>query len=147
MAGMINGVNSDESVSLVVQINCWLSLSASIVGSFTASTLVYRKFYLHDIVFTALSGAIAFSSSTDVNWNPGVAITIGFFIGMACSLVHTPMKSAMNEKGVKESNSVIFPFIVPGLAACIVSSILQACGESPIDGIYPANKNPDNKKT
>lgn len=127
--GNENITNGDMFVILSAQINAWFSMAGGVVGAFTASALVYKKFYLHDIIFTALAGAIAFSSSADVNWNPGAAMTIGSFAGFICSLCHTPFKSWMNkEGGVLTSNSVVIQFIIPGLFACIFSAILQSTG-------------------
>ncbi len=81
---------------------------------------------MHDVVFVSLSGAIAFSSSSSINYNPGAAIAIGSGIGFICALIHTPLKRWMNDGGVRESNSVIVQFIIPGMFAVVFSSILQA---------------------
>ena len=114
------------SIAGVVQINSWFSLGGSIVGVYTANSLVYRKLNVHDVIFVSLSGAIAFSCSSSINFNPGAAIGIGSGVGFICGLIHTPVKRWMNEGGVLESNSVIVQFIIPGAIACIMSSILQA---------------------
>lgn len=118
------------TIAATVQINMWLALAGSIVGVFTANSLTYRKINVHDVIFVSLAGAIAFSSSSNINYNPGAAIAIGSSIGFMCALAHTPLKKWMNDGGVIESNSVIVQFIVPGTFAVMFSSILQAVNES-----------------
>lgn len=124
---VINGIPT--SIAAVVQINAWFALGGSVVGVYTACSLKDRKISIHDVIFTSLSGAIAFSSSTAINYNPGAAIAIGSGIGFICALIHTPLKRWMNDGGVRESNSVIVQFIIPGMFACIFSSILQAINQ------------------
>lgn len=114
------------TIAAVAQINMWLAMAGSVVGVYTANALVYRKILVHDVVFVSLTGAIAFSSSSSINYNPGAAIAIGSSIGFICALIHTPFKRWMNDGGVLESNSVIVQFIIPGSFAVIFSSILQA---------------------
>ena len=118
------------SIAGVIQINSWFSLGGSIVGVYTANSIVYKKLNVHDVIFVSLSGAIAFSCSTSINYNPGAAIAIGSFVGFFCGLIHTPVKRWMNDGGVLESNSVIVQFIIPGIIACIMSSILQAINQT-----------------
>jgi hypothetical protein len=130
----------DISVFTIAQINAWFSMAGSVVGVFIASNIFYRKLLMHDIVFTCLSGAIAFSSSTDVNWNPGAAIAIGSSIGFISSLTHTPLKRWLNNEGVVDSNSATSHFIIPGICACIFSAILSAVDNSSIQGVYLKNR-------
>lgn len=118
------------TIAATVQINMWLALAGSIVGVFTANSLTYRKINVHDVVFVSLAGAIAFSSSSSINYNPGAAIAIGSSIGFICALVHTPLKRWMNDGGVIEANSVIAQFIIPGTFAVIFSAILQAVNQN-----------------
>jgi hypothetical protein len=113
-----------STIAAVAQINMWFALAGSIVGVYTANALTYRRILVHDVVFVSLSGAIAFSSSSSINYNPGAAIAIGSGIGFISALIHTPFKRWMNNGGVLESNSVIVQFIIPGTFAVIFSSIL-----------------------
>jgi hypothetical protein len=69
-------------------------------------------------------GAIAFSSSTDINFNPGAATSIGFIVGFITSYSHSHFKRRLNKKGVIDSNSVIFHFLLPSLFAAVASTIL-----------------------
>jgi hypothetical protein len=133
--GLLTSAGADSSLVAVVQLNSWLSIGASVVGAYTASSLLYKKLYMHDITFTALSGAIAFSSSSDINFNPAVPIAVGSFVGFICSLGHTPFKSAMNKNGVRLSNDVFFQFIVPGIIASCISAVLQAVDETVVDPV------------
>lgn len=119
-----------SSIAAVVQINMWFAVAGSIVGVFIINSLTFNKINVHDVIFVSLAGAIAFSSSSSVNFNPGAAIAIGSGIGFICALIHTPFKRWMNEDGVRESNSVIVQFIIPGTFACIFSSILQAVNQN-----------------
>ncbi len=90
-----------SSLAGVVQINSWLSLAGSIVGSYAACSILYAKLCVHNIIFTALSGAIAFSSSTVINYNPGAAIAIGTGVGFLCSLMHSGLKKWVNTDGIR----------------------------------------------
>ena len=130
------------SIAATVQVNMWLAVAGSIVGVFTANSITYRKVNVHDVIFVSLAGAIAFSSSSTINFNPGAAIAIGSSIGFICALIHTPIKRWMNENGVVESNSVIVQFIIPGCFAVIFSSILQAVYQ----GTYNITVNAINQK-
>jgi ammonia channel protein AmtB len=89
------------TLAAVAQINMWFALGGSIVGVFIANSLTYRKISVHDVIFVSLAGAIAFSSSSSINFNPGAAIAIGSSVGFICALIHTPMKRWMNDGGVK----------------------------------------------
>jgi len=40
-------------------------MAGSVVGAFTASTLMYRKFFMHDIVFTSLSVILIINKGCD----------------------------------------------------------------------------------
>ncbi len=124
-----NSGGGSPSVAAVAQINMWFAVGGSIVGVFIANSLAYRKISVHDVVFISLAGAIAFSSSSSINFNPGAAIAIGSGIGFICALIHTPFKRWMNDGGVVESNSVIVQFLIPGIMACVFSSILQAINQ------------------
>lgn len=117
------------AIAAVAQINMWFAVAGSIVGVFIANSLAYRKISVHDVVFISLTGAIAFSSSSSINFNPGAAIAIGSGIGFICALIHTPFKRWRNDGGVVESNSVIVQFLIPGIMACVFSSILQAINQ------------------
>lgn len=114
------------TIAAVAQINMWLAIGGSIVGVFTANSIIHKKINVHDVIFVSLSGGIAFSSSSSINYNPGAAIAIGSGVGFISALFHTPLKRWMNDGGVLESNSVISQFIIPGSFAVIMSSILQA---------------------
>lgn len=37
------------------QVNIWLSLAASVLGAFTASSFNYKKFSVHDMVFSSIT--------------------------------------------------------------------------------------------
>ena len=93
-----NGLAS--TVAAVAQINMWFALGGSVVGVFIANSFTYRKISVHDVIFVSLAGAIAFSSSSSINFNPGAAIAIGSGVGFICALIHTPFKRWMNNGGV-----------------------------------------------
>jgi ammonia channel protein AmtB len=120
---------NSPTIAALVQINMWLAVAGSIVGVFTANAITYRKINVHDVIFVSLAGAISFSSSSTINYNPGAAIAIGSGVGFICALIHTPFKRWMNDGGVRETNSVIVQFIIPGAFAVIFSSILQAINQ------------------
>jgi hypothetical protein len=117
------------SLADVAQINMWFAMGGSVVGVFIANSFTYRKISVHDVIFVSLAGSISFSSSSALNFNPGAAIAIGSGIGFICALIHTPFKRWMNDGGVIESNSVVVQFIIPGIFACVFSSIMQAVNQ------------------
>lgn len=43
---------NDNAVLYASQINAWLAVFSSVLGTFTASAFTYRKFSVHDLVFT-----------------------------------------------------------------------------------------------
>lgn len=45
----------DNAVLYATQINAWLAVFASVLGTFTASAFLYRKFSVHDLVFVGTS--------------------------------------------------------------------------------------------
>jgi hypothetical protein len=42
-------------VAMAGQVNIWLALAASVLGCFAASSLAYRKFCIHDMVFASIT--------------------------------------------------------------------------------------------
>lgn len=50
---------TDNAVLYATVLNTWLAVMAGVLGTFTASAFTYRKFSLHDLVFTGTSGAFA----------------------------------------------------------------------------------------
>lgn len=127
------------TLAAVAQINMWFAMGGSVVGVFIANSFTYRKISVHDVIFVSLAGAIAFSSSCAINFNPGAAIAIGSGIGFICALIHTPFKRWMNDGGVVESNSVVVQFIIPGIFACVFSSILQAINQGQFNILNSSN--------
>jgi hypothetical protein len=79
-----------------------------------------------------MKGAIAFSSSTNINYNPGCAMAIGYGVGFICSIAQTRIRHKINENGVIDSNNVIFHFLFPSFLAAIFSAILSGIGDSAI---------------
>lgn len=57
----------DNAVLYASHINAWLAVFSSVLGTFTASAFLYRKFSVHDLVFV------------------GTAVFIMFYIG-SCSI-------------------------------------------------------------
>lgn len=43
--------NYDNAVLYASHINAWFAILASVLGTFTASAFIYRKFSVHDLVF------------------------------------------------------------------------------------------------
>jgi hypothetical protein len=44
--------SNDNAILYASQMNAWLAVFASVLGTFTASAFAYRKFSVHDLVFT-----------------------------------------------------------------------------------------------
>jgi hypothetical protein len=55
LANVATGTAGDDSILLVSQVNIWLSLAASVLGCYTASAFLYRKFSVHDMVFSSIA--------------------------------------------------------------------------------------------
>lgn len=51
--------SNDNAVLYATQMNAWLAVFSSVLGTFTASAFLYRKFSVHDLVFTG-SAVICF---------------------------------------------------------------------------------------
>lgn len=53
----LNVYNSSESqiIAMSGQVNMWLALAGSVLGCYTASSYVYRKFCVHDMVYAAFT--------------------------------------------------------------------------------------------
>ena len=47
--------STDNAVLYASQINAWLAVFASVLGTFTASSFLYRKFSVFDLVFAGTS--------------------------------------------------------------------------------------------
>ena len=69
-------------------------------------------------------------------------MAIGSGVGFMCALMHTPFKRWINEGGVRESNSVIVQFIIPGIFACVMSSIMQAIDQSSFQFTFDSSASP-----
>lgn len=50
---------SGKIVAMAGQVNIWLALATSVLGCYTASTLSYRKFCIHDMIFASITVALA----------------------------------------------------------------------------------------
>ncbi len=46
---------SGSIVALAGQVNIWLALAASVLGCYAASSFAYRKFCVHDMVFSSIT--------------------------------------------------------------------------------------------
>jgi predicted permease len=42
-------------VAMAGQVNIWLALATSVLGCYTASSLIYRKFCVHDMIFGSIT--------------------------------------------------------------------------------------------
>lgn len=48
---IFTGTTTDNAVLYASHINAWLAVFSSVLGTFTASAFLYRKFSLFDLVF------------------------------------------------------------------------------------------------
>jgi hypothetical protein len=51
----LNTSNADKEAIQPSQVNVYLSLASSVLGSYTACAFNYRKFLVHDIIFSVIS--------------------------------------------------------------------------------------------
>lgn len=55
VTGIYTHSSQDNLILYAAPVNMWLALIAGVLGTFTAAALNYRKFSLHDLVFTGLA--------------------------------------------------------------------------------------------
>ena len=55
MAGLYRTSENNALISYVGPFNMWLALAAGILGSFSASSVTYRKIYIHDLLFSGIN--------------------------------------------------------------------------------------------
>jgi hypothetical protein len=65
LSDVLTATVNDLNIVSIAQINIWLSLAASVLGCYTASAFIYRKFHVHDMVFSAITVIIIFY----LGWN------------------------------------------------------------------------------
>jgi len=128
VTGLYRTSTNDSAMLWVAPFNMWLSLISGVLGSFCSSALSYRKVFLHDLVFSGISGGIAFSSSSDLNKNPAIPLTIGFVTGLLLSLFNSLALLTMNFNGVITSLSTLHRFILPSFICAIISGVLHGVG-------------------
>ena len=54
-AGLLTYTAQDKYILYAAPVNMWLALCSGVLGSFTASAFIYRKFSVHDLIFSGLS--------------------------------------------------------------------------------------------
>lgn len=111
----------------------WFALGAGILGSFSASAIINGKIFLHDLVYSGLSGGIVYSSCSDLHRNPAIPLSIGFLVSFVVSAFHSRQLRSLNYNGVKLSLGHINMYFIPGLFAGIFSAILQAINQGSLD--------------
>lgn len=55
VTGIYTHSDPDNLILFAAPVNMWLALIAGLLGTFTAAAINYRKFSLHDLVFTGLA--------------------------------------------------------------------------------------------
>jgi hypothetical protein len=78
-----------------------------------------------DSNYVSIQGGIAYSATSDINYNTGAATAIGFGVGFLCALSQMGFKRKFNHEGVIDSNSVVFHFLIPSFFAAIFVAIAQ----------------------
>lgn len=63
-------------VSMAGQVNIWLALAAGVVGCYAASSLSYRRFCLHDLIFTSLTVIINLNREESPSAHPQTSTII-----------------------------------------------------------------------
>lgn len=118
----------DNAVLYASHINAWLAILSSVLGTFTASAFIYRKFSVHDLVFNGSAGAIALAMEADICFNPCVPLIVGFVVGFICSLFPAGVNRKLNSSGVTSTFNHLQRFIIPAILSTIISAIVQASG-------------------
>ena len=65
LSDILTGTVNDSNIVNLAQVNIWLSLAASVLGCYTASAFLYRKFHVHDMVFSAITVNSLFNSGSN----------------------------------------------------------------------------------
>lgn len=52
---MFTRTDADNAALYAISINAWLAVFSGVLGTFTSNAIFYRKFSVHDLVFTGLS--------------------------------------------------------------------------------------------
>lgn len=128
VAGVYNVSVRYNLIKYIVPLNMWLALGAGILGSFSMSAIINGKIYLHDLLYSGLSGGIVYSSSADLHKNPAVPLTVGFLMGAVICAYNSRALRSLNKYGVKSSLSIIHMYLLPGLFSGFLSGILHAIG-------------------
>lgn len=145
-AGLYRTSTNDSTILWISSMNMWFALISGVIGSFSISNIVWGKTFLHDIVFGGLAGGIAFSSSSDIGFNPAIPLTVGFVASLFSTLLNSSAHRNINNQGVLFSLSTVNRFLIPGILAAIVSGVLHGFGaQLSYNGtvIYPEFKHPD----
>jgi hypothetical protein len=66
--GVYSGTDHNSAILFASNINAWLAVFSSVLGTFTASAIIYRKFSVYDLIFS------------------GTAVTIFIILGCFCLL-------------------------------------------------------------
>lgn len=48
-------ITTGKIIAMIGQVNIWLALAASVLGCYTASAISYRKFSVHDMIFSSIT--------------------------------------------------------------------------------------------
>lgn len=86
VAGVLTYTTTDSYIIYSAALNMWIALFSGILGAFLASTFYYRRFSIHDLIFSGLAGGFVFSSSADINFNPTVPLVMGSLMGFISSM-------------------------------------------------------------
>lgn len=137
-AGVYTYTTIDSYIIYATPLLMWLAIIASVLGSFTAASFTYGKYSVHDLVFSGLSGAIVFSSSSDLNFNSCVPLVMGYLFGFMSSLYSSSLHRKFNKDGITQTYSYMQSLLVPGLFSAVLAAILQAVGQTD-NGLYVDN--------
>ena len=55
VAGIYTHSQMDNLILYAAPVNMWLALISGVLGTFTSSAIFYRKFSVHDLIFTGLT--------------------------------------------------------------------------------------------
>lgn len=124
----------------------WLALVAGVLGCMTACALTYRKMFVHDVVFSAVTGGIVYSSSADLHRNPAVPLICGFVMSFVCTLYHSKQLRSLNKNGVFVSLAAFNRYIIPAFFCGVLSAILCAINQGN-DGNYVHHYGPNRSST
>lgn len=107
-------------------INTFLSLTGSVIATFTTSTFFREKFGMDEVLNATLAGGVVIGSSCNLITNPFGAISIGLFAGALSTVGFIKLSPVLTKLGVYDTCGVNNLHGMPGFFGGVFSAIFLA---------------------